>query len=119
VLASRIRVVAVGAAEVQLTGASDSRIALTVSPPISGSVTLSNDAGVTSGQGLNLGAGSAPLTLTLAEHGDCVQREWLIIGSGAGLGVGLIETLATCAEDQQRHLGKVLRQRTALYPGER
>lgn len=117
-LASRIRIVPVGATAFLLTGASESRVGILITPPITGSVTLSNDPDPVSGQGFNLNPGGGPHILHLHDHGDVVQREWYIIGSGAGLGVGVIEVLATCEKDQLKHLGRVLGKTTALYPEE-
>jgi hypothetical protein len=78
----------------RLLGESTQRVAITFFPPATGNVTLSNDPAPTANNGWVLQLPAAPINLTLMQDGDCVQREWYAVYSGAFAPVGFIQTLS-------------------------
>ncbi len=74
-------------------GQSLQRVAITFFAPASGQATISNETPVTSGNGIVLIPGQAPVVLSLYHQGDCVQREWYVIYSGLVSAMTWIETL--------------------------
>jgi hypothetical protein len=72
---------------------SHKRVSVTFFAPITGTVTLHNEPGGTSGRGIVLNAGQSPYHLHVDTHGDCVQRSWYAVYTGVVAPVGFIEAL--------------------------
>lgn len=89
---SGLRVVSVGTTAVQLSSGSPNRVAVIISGPASATVTIGMDASVTSGQGIRIPAGVAPVILTLVQHGDIVRRPLYAISASGTETIGIIET---------------------------
>lgn len=89
-----------------LTGASTHRYSITFFPSPTAAVCLSNEPSVVFGQGLCLLAGGTPVTLNLHDHGDCVQREWYVLYSGALSPMAFLESIM-CGEKNPRRANEV------------
>jgi len=74
-----------------LVAASPKRVGLILTSPLSGTVTYSISPIAVSGLGIVLLAGQHPVILTLAQHGQIVQRQWTLIHSAGGLSVEIYE----------------------------
>lgn len=60
------------------------RLSLVIGPTVSGNCTLSLNPGVPNSYGFPLGTSTAPLVLSLQQHGDIVTRGWHAVSSMGG-----------------------------------
>lgn len=70
------------------------RVVLTIIPPSSGSVTLSNGTVTADGAGLYLTAGQAPVSFHVDIHGDVVRQGWYAKYTAGATGISWVEGIA-------------------------
>jgi|GEM_PF-5689176 len=73
-----------------LTGFRSDRVALLLSPPVTGSYTVGTQSTVVSGAGINLLSGSGSILLDRATYGDLVTGQWYAVAS-ASMTIGFVE----------------------------
>lgn len=73
--------------------ADERRLALIISPPSSGTFTISLNTGTTTGGGIILTTTSNPLMLNIWDHGHIVRETFHISHSAGGVNIGVWELL--------------------------
>lgn len=78
-----------------IAGPSEQRVALLFSSPtIPGtSYTVSTDAAVTLGGGINLSVGATPIEVSISSFGDAPQKPWYGVSSAGLATIGFLETI--------------------------
>ena len=84
----------VGTTAIGIADQSPNRIAIIVSSPTGGRITISPDSGVTDGLGIVIQQGDPPLKLEACVYGCFVQGRIYAIAGGAGRTVGVIEIVS-------------------------
>lgn len=75
-----------------LVGQSPKRIALLISAPNTGYITISFNGPVVSGSGIIINALGPPLSLNIHDHGAIIKKEIYVIHSATTTNVGVWET---------------------------
>ena len=90
---SQTKAIQVTTTTAEIVARAVNRVALTIGPPLSDSVTLypASSGTITSGQGFNLLPNGGPLTITRETHGDLVQSAWRAVSATASVYVGVAE----------------------------
>lgn len=87
----------VGTSVTNFTGANPNRIALIISPPSTGNITISTQGDFSAGQGLVIISTNNPVKLSVSEHGNLVTNPLNILGSTSNITVGWCEiSLGDC-----------------------
>lgn len=83
----------VGTTSIQLIPGAPKRLALTIAPPLAGSVTISDQSPVVSGIGINVLPTGGNLILNYWEHGDWIRKPLFVIADAAGRTIGVLDCL--------------------------
>jgi hypothetical protein len=85
------KTIAVGVTSVTLCLTNPNRVALIISAPQIGNITLAQDAPAVINVGIDIYTGTAPLKLTIKDYGDLVIKGLNAIATNAGQQIGVIE----------------------------
>src|ERR1700731_4375988 len=85
------KAVAVATTPTYIVGSNEKRIALIISCPTGGSVTLSTNPSPSANEGLTLYGGGAPIWINAQSFGDFCQRGLFGIASAGTLNIGVVE----------------------------
>jgi len=76
---------------IQLVGYNAKRVALIISAPTGGNVSISTNPSVEIGEGLQLYANSSPIWMNSQAFGDFCQRALFAVSSAGTLNIGVVE----------------------------
>jgi hypothetical protein len=83
----------VGESAIELVSSSPNRIALIISAPSTGTITISTNPAVSANNGIILTSGIEPTILNIKDHGDIVRKRLYVIGSTTSITTTVISII--------------------------